>query len=613
MCGISGIVSFGDYKKDGVRRGVDSMVKHQRRRGPDGQGIWERKGDVPRVVFGHNRLAIIDLSEDGRQPMSFDKQQITNDQQQELTITFNGEIYNYKELKIGLGGKGYQFKTKTDTEVILALYAEYGEESFGMLRGMFAFGLWDEDKQSLYLVRDRYGIKPLYYGYDNANLVFASTVGAIEKSEVLSLTSDPNAQIGFLMFGSVPHPYTTYSEIRSLGAGQYGKWEDGKFSIYRYYDPTKFFDEEKAEGLEKASEKTKALFDDAVRSHLVSDAPLGVFLSGGTDSSAIAILAAQHQQEPLITVSVDFEEQKFSEKAYQDIIAKKIGSDHRRIVVTKKDFEESYGQIFEAMDQPSIDGVNTFFVSQAARKAGLSVVLSGLGGDEVFMGYPYFKKARNVHLMHRMPGVMKQVFGFGGMLGDKYGKLSYLQEGGVLGFYLALRGLFAPRDIARMLGISEKEVWNFLANMGTSDVLRNKDNFGTSDVRDIDPINLLSLLELKFYMHNQLLKDTDVMSMYHSLETRVPFLDHFLVEYVSGLSAEVKIEKGKLKSLLTKSLRGIVPDAIMDRPKMGFTFPFQKWLVRAPQSKVISHQSFVAKTHWSKRWALEVMGNKFSS
>jgi len=607
MCGISGIISQNGPGKDEAKNSVHAMVLHQHRRGPDGEGIWEREGGNPRVVLGHNRLAVIDLSKDGRQPMVWQKAnskgQMANGGEQDLIITFNGEIYNYKELKIGLEGKGYGFGTKTDTEVILALYAEYGEKSFEMLRGMFAFGLWDEGSQSLYVVRDRYGIKPLYYGHKSGVFIFASTVGAIAKSGAISLTPDLNAQIGFLMFGSVPYPYTTYKEVRSLGAGQYGVWRDGLFSITQYYEPANFFKENKKE--EKnidVAQRTRELLGDAVRSHLVSDAPLGVFLSGGTDSSAIATFAAQYQQKPLVTVSVDFEEQKFSERTYQDIIAKKIGSDHRRVVVTKKDFEDSYDKIFEAMDQPSIDGVNTFFVSQAARKAGLTVVLSGLGGDEVFLGYPYFKSANVVRSMHRAPGMVKSMLGFGKIFGNKYGKLAYLQERSVLGFYLSLRGLFSPNETAQLLNISEKEVWNFVSTLSSW--------YSLPLSLRLDSVNLLSLLEFKLYMHNQLLKDTDTMSMYHSLETRVPFLDHPLVEYVSELPTEIKMEEGKLKSLLIRSLRGIVPDEIMDRSKMGFTFPFQEWLSQT-QSKVIRHKSFVTSPHWSRMWALEVADKKF--
>ena len=580
MCGISGVYWRQNQNKKELNEIVKKMNQFQANRGPDGDGIFIDESNG--LAFGHRRLSIIDLSEDGKQPMNYE----------DIWITFNGEIYNFLELKKELEEKGYKFKTKTDTEVILILYAEYGEKSFEMFRGMFAFALWDNKNKKLFLVKDRYGIKPLYYYSDNEKLIFASTVKAIIKSENIPVQKNIKAYIGFLLFGSVPLPMTTIKNVFAVPAGCYLKFDeiDNK-KLVEYYDSLSAFQNKEKIDFKNTKQKISSLLEDSISHHLISDAPLGVFLSGGLDSSAITALAAKNCEKPIETLSIIFDESEFSEKKYQQMVAEKINSVHREIKITKKDFEEGFDEIFEAMDQPTIDGVNTFFIAKAAKEAGLKTVLSGLGSDEIFMGYSSFKKAFFLRKIQKLPKILKLPLKFFSLFGGRWSKLSYLENDAPLNFYLAIRGLFAPREIAKILNISVKEVNGFINE------LAGLTNLQTSKLNNLSPADLLSYLELKFYLQNQLLKDTDFMSMYYSVEVRVPFLDHSLVEYLSSLPSDLKLNKKLNKPLLVKSVRDLLPEEIFSRPKMGFTFPFEKWL---KEEKPFNG-------HWSRHWAMEVL------
>ncbi len=604
MCGIAGIYSAVKINKKGMgifEGAVVKMNKSQANRGPDDEGIFT----FERGVFGHRRLSILDLSKAGKQPMGYPYKSDKISINPRLTITFNGEIYNFLELRKELEKKGYKFKTKTDTEVILALYAEYGEESFKMLRGMFAFGLWDAKNNKLFLVKDRYGIKPLYYYSDAEKLIFASTVRAIPESGAVKLEKNPDALIGFLLFGSVPLPFTTAKGVVAVPAGHYLVIDaNGNKKIVKYYDSLDYFNNiRKSDSRNVVIRGIRELLEESVNLHLISDAPLGIFLSGGLDSSVIAALSAEALREggtgrKPTTLSIVFDEKEFSEEKYQRMVADKIKSDHREIKITKQDFQNSFGKIFEAMDQPTIDGVNGFFIAEAAKKAGVKTVLSGLGGDEVFLGYPSFRKAKFLRNIQKLPGLLKSSLNLVSLLGDKYSKAGYLVNNDILSFYLGVRGLFSPKEAATILGANLSEVEVFLKN------LISNFEFSISKLTSLHPANLLSYLELKFYLQNQLLKDADFMSMYHSVEVRVPFLDHPLVEYLSSLQPELKIGGKVNKPLLVESVRSLLPQEIFTRPKMGFTFPFQKWLNNIPDTK---YQIQNTKSHWSRSWALNIL------
>ena len=577
-----------------MKEAVEKMNEVQKHRGPDDGGIFvdEKNG----VALGHCRLSILDLTKAGHQPMEY----------KNLWITFNGEIYNFLELKKELENKGYKFNTKTDTEVILALYAEYGEKSFSMLRGMFAFGLWDGEKQKLFLVKDCYGIKPLYYYSDNEKLIFASTVKALENSGIMPVQKNPDAYIGFLLFGSVPLPITTVKNVFAVPAGHYLEINSrGNKKIVKYYDLLDAFLKKSDDNFDTAKIKTRKLLEESIDLHLISDAPLGVFLSGGLDSSVIAALAAKNREKPIETLSIIFDEPEFSEQKYQQLVAQKIKSDHREIKITKNDFFDSFSEIFEAMDQPTIDGVNTFFIAKAAKQAGLKAVLSGLGADEIFLGYPHFRWAELLRKIQKLPKILKSPLKLGSLFGGKYSKLSYFANDDILSFYLGIRGLFTPQETAKILNTNIQEVNNFMDKLSHqcpvdwTDTDEGRQLEQLQQLEQLHPINLLSYLELKFYLQNQLLKDTDFMSMYHSIEVRVPFLDHLLVEYVSGLSPAIKLGGDVNKALLVEATRDLLPQEIFTRPKMGFTFPFQKWLRETEKLPVGGH--------WSRSWAKTVL------
>ncbi len=687
MCGISGIVSFGKKEQKDIERAIERMDECQTSRGPDDRGMFL----FSRGGFGHRRLSIIDLSKDGHQPMVYPHKSAKIRIDQRLVITFNGEIYNFQELKKELESLGISFHTHSDTEVILAGYEKWGIGVIKKLRGMFAFGLWDEQKQKLFLVRDRYGIKPLYYYVDKEKIVFASTVKAIEKSDEIKVEKNQDALIGFLLFGSVPLPITTLKNVYAVPASHYIEIDaSGNKNIVRYYNPLDFyhphksvFDQYKSVSDNKSAQisidqrleivkKIRTLLEDATRGHLISDAPLGIFLSGGLDSSALAALASselnQHKSLPadgrerksvrqladqrmsVTTLSVHFEEEEFSEKKYQDAVARKIGSTHRELLVKKEDFYKTLDEFWESMDQPSIDGVNSYMISEAARQAGLKVVLSGLGSDEIFLGYTNFKRAKFIRKIQLLPNIIKlPILFLGSFLGGKYRKLSYLRSESILGFYLSFRGIFLPSEVAKILGISEKDVWDFIKKLENELLVTNYKLLIT-----LSPPDLLSYLDLTLYMQNQLLKDTDVMSMAHSVEVRVPFLDHPLVEYITSLPAELKLGLYQYKSasnphksvsdnksvkisanprqslhsdnqhqsvkisinprlinkrLLVDAVSDIILEEVYMRKKLGFTFPLQKWLTG--RLLVTNYKLPVTKFHWSQNWAIEVL-KKFS-
>lgn len=572
MCGISGV--FSQNSGERFREIVSRMNAFQRLRGPDDEGIIVEG----RVCFGHRRLSIIDLSVGGHQPM----------RRGNLLITFNGEIYNFLELKKELESEGVLFTSASDTEVILALFERDGEKSFSRLRGMFAFALWDTKKEIFYLVRDHFGIKPLYYAQKEGTLVFASTVGAIRESGIFTLTENKDARLAFLLFGSVPSPLTTVSEVAMLPDGCFLRISGDKKEVIRYYSslPSFSFCGEPTPAQEH---NVADVLRDSVSAHLVSDAPLGVFLSGGLDSSVIALLATEGRTVPVTTLSASFDEVAFSEEHYQGVVVKLIRSEHKNVRITKKDFFDSLSDALTTMDEPTIDGINTYFIAKAAKDAGLKVVLSGLGSDELFLGYRHFHHAKLLRALSTLPFISALK-----ILGGKYKKFAYAKSGGVLGFYLIFRGIFAPEEAAKIAGVSVSRVFEFLGEL-------EEKIFGDDmkTLRVMNAVQLLSYLETKLYMQNQLLKDSDVMGMRHSVEIRVPFVDRRVVEFMARMAPKEKLRGIYNKELLVEAVPTL-PREIYDRPKMGFTFPFETWL------KESKEYHFSSREHWSKAWAKKI-------
>jgi len=605
MCGIAGIV--GEHDEVLEKKNLEGMLDKEWRRGPDDMGtFFANDRRLGRVALGHRRLSILDLSAAGHQPMI----RMRRNGGGRLVVSFNGEIYNFLDLRADLEKLGHTFVTQSDTEVILALFDEYGVGSFERLRGMFAFALWDEQAGALFLVRDRYGIKPLYYAQNNTSIAFASLVGALSSQGYGGQKSN-EALMSFLLFGYVVEPWTITEGIWALESGSFGVWDGKQFSVQRYFNVLSSYKKQQKISFDDAVGGVKTLLSDSVNKHLISDAPLGVFLSGGLDSSALAVLAAKGRTSSLRTVSVDFDEKKYSEKVFQDSVAHTIASRHKAITLGPNEVSASLGEVFEAMDQPTVDGVNSFFVSRAAKEAGLKVVLSGLGGDEVFWGYDAFRKIKPLSFLQKVaPSFLLN--SFGDNLSSR-AKLSFLERGDMVGLYLASRGLFSVSQSAHILGVERSVVDAFL------DSVVDRFSFARASLDGLDVVSVYDFFEFSFYLRSQLLRDTDMMSMYYSLEVRVPFLDHPLVEYVNSLGADIKLQGKHPKQLLFEAVRDSMPPEIFNRPKQGFTFPFASWLLDDSfinRSGGSVHpllgqyrKHFLAnKIHWSRYWAIEVLG-----
>ncbi|WP_183563801.1 asparagine synthase (glutamine-hydrolyzing) [Mucilaginibacter sp. SP1R1] len=588
MCRIAGIVS-NQLQPEQIRHQVKAMCHVLQHGGPDDEGMFFNKTNT--LGFGHRRLSIIDLSSNGHQPMA--------DTGQKVWITFNGEIYNYRELRDTLLKLGIQFKSATDTEVIILSYLHWGTSAFSKFRGMFAFALYDSTRDLTYLVRDTAGIKPLYYFAQNSSLCFASEVRAFMAAGITT-EKDASWPIRFLAFGHIPEPYTTLKNVFSLPKAHFLCWNNtsSTYTINTYREtPVR----DCITDIVEARQLIKEALINGVSRQLIADAPIGVFLSGGIDSSLITMLADQQKKEQLKTISIHFIEESYNEKAYQGIILDRINGESFSHLVQQNDFEAAFPQILAAMDMPTTDGINTWFISKYAQEDGLKAVLSGIGADELLGGYPSFGRIKYLkHLRKFHPSVFAAITGF---LPDRYKKLTFLANDHPLADYLLLRGLFSPADIAQLLDADLKEVKDAL--------------FDNSPVPDSCTYNEehASWFETNLYMQNQLLRDTDIMSMSHGLEVRVPFLDEDFTNTVASITAAIRFDNSQPKKLLIDSFKDLLPSAIWDRPKMGFTFPLQQWMMEHKEmSNCGFYKSKLAKNtikkfknddiHWSKAFAL---------
>lgn len=588
MCRIAGIISK-KLSQNEIRGKVKLMCRALQHGGPDDEGIFEDENAC--LAFGHRRLSIIDLSNNGHQPMA--------DVGQNAWITFNGEIYNYPELKTELLQLGAQFKSGTDTEVILQAYLNWGTTAFTKLRGMFAFALYDVNKALTYLVRDTAGIKPLYYSAANNELCFASEVRAFKQSG-LATESDPNWQVRLLAFGHIPEPYTTLKNVFSLPKGHFLCWNNrsGDYTLTKYH-----IDNLQSTVTDK-NEAHNLIYNAlslGVNRQLIADAPIGVFLSGGVDSSLLTLLAYQQKQEQLKTISIFFDEKSYDERSYQNIINNKINGQNFSHLVTQSDFETFFPQIISAMDMPTTDGINSWFISKYAHDDGLKAVLSGVGADELFGGYPSFNRIKYLGYLRKLPSWIFKISGHS--LPDHYKRLTLLAVNHPTADYLALRGLFSLTDISALLNTSVNHI---------NDVL-----FGSNLSPESSGYNYehAEWFETHFYMQNQLLRDTDVMSMNHGLEVRVPFLDEDFSQAARGIAPHIRFNQHQPKKILIDSFKNLIPSEIWNRPKMGFTFPLQKWMNGHKQiSNTDSYKGKAAQNiikrfknngvHWSKAFAL---------
>jgi asparagine synthase (glutamine-hydrolysing) len=610
MCGINGIFAY-HYAANPIDRNELLRTRdHMAARGPDSKGEWV--SDDGRVGFGHRRLSIIDLSDAGTQPMA--------SADGKIIVTFNGEIYNYRALRKNLEAKGRVFRSQSDTEVLLHLYVEKSEGMVHDLRGMFAFSIWDSERKRLLLARDPYGIKPLYYADDGWTFRFASQVKALLAGGKVSHDPEPAGQVGFYLWGSVPEPFTTFRQVRLLPAGCTAVVDRiGMRDPKRYYSIAAVYCD--AEACRRTTSKPKdrmaeigAALLDSVRHHLIADVPVGAFLSAGIDSGAVVGLMRDAGHNDIQTVTLTFEE--FRGRADDEAplaaeVARTYGTRHTSRIVTESEFQADLPRILEAMDQPSIDGINTWFVSKVAKEMGLKVAISGLGGDELFGGYPSFQDIPNwtnlMALPSRVPflglAVRKLICATGLYKQIKSPKAAGMVEyGGThAGAYLLRRGLFMPWELNQVL--TRETVLEGLRRLEPLKLVR----------AEITPqprssFAKVAVLESSIYMRNQLLRDTDWASMAHSIEVRVPLVDAMLLKATALLMWQLG---GPAKDSLAQSPRTPLPAAVTRRMKTGFTTPVAKWLQVGTSSHRYANVPSLAAPgcHWSRRWAYGLAAN----
>ncbi len=603
MCGIGGIHAYHYAAAPVDRAELLEIRDYMQARGPDGSGCWI--SEDYKVGLAHRRLSIIDLSERAAQPMT--------SADGRLVITFNGEIYNYRELRSELEKLGSRFSTDSDTEVILHMYATHGVKMLGMLSGMFALAIWDGNRRATLLARDPYGIKPLYIADDGWTCRFASQVKALLTSRHVSRIPEPAGIAGFFLLGSVPEPYTLYQEIRAVPAGSY-QWVNslGPELPMQYFDIAGIWAEAELNGQASTANPQHIVREavlDSVRRHLVADVPVGAFLSAGIDSGALVGLMRDAGQQNLKTVTLGFSEYRGTpddETPLAMETAHQYGTEHEIRTVDFAEFSSDLPAILRAMDQPSIDGINAWFVSKTASEAGLKVAISGVGGDELFGAYPSFRSlprwVRMLWLPSRVPGLgyfselMMNAFAplVKGMNPKTKGMLRY--GGTYEGAWLLRRGLFLPGELPSVMGLELAE-----AGLQRLAPIRHIASQFRVQRKIKSPHARVSTLESALYLRNQLLRDTDWASMAHSLEVRTPLVDAVLLKQLAPhLSGSNTSRKQWLASAPAVSL----PSGVVSKSKTGFTTPVGKWQQQLEEGCIAASDS---SSPWARNWSNVVM------
>ena len=529
-------------------------------RGPDATGYLREHP----IWMTHTRLSILDTSAAGNQPMA--------DATDRYVIVFNGEVYNYRELRNELKGP---WRTGTDTEVILQAYVEWGAECLHRFNGMFAFAIWDRKTKKLFIARDRMGIKPLYYVSQGGMLAFASELRTLLRLPWVSKKIDRGGLINYLSYQTVYGEGTLVEDIRMLGPGQYIEADTQGHQIGTFWSLFECATDE-AQSLDGPAirKRVRDLLGRAVARRMVSDVPIGAFLSGGIDSSAIVALMSQASEQPIDTFSVNFEEKEYDESPWSDMMAKKYNTRHHPILLRSQDFLTALPEALSAMDHPSGDGLNSYVVSKVTRAQGVKVALSGLGGDELFAGYPVFTRLPAIQqkkLLWMLPFPVRKFIRQLYLLfrkGRKAGKIAEvlrLHHPDMDSIYKVFRTIYEPRIARSMVN----DTWS---NAVTQILAREAEH-----LKNLPSLSKISVAEISTYTQSLLLRDTDQMSMAHALEVRVPFFDHNLVKFVLGIPDTHK-QLQYPKQLLVESLGDLLPSELVHRPKMGFVFPWERWL-----------------------------------
>jgi len=615
MCGIAGFLALSPPSEtERYTRILQAALQH---RGEDDQGVYvSPHRDVALI---HTRLAILDLSQNGHQPMTIADQR--------YWITFNGEIYNFLELREQLKNEGETFYSCTDTEVILRLYVKHGERCLDFLQGMFAFAIWDDREKICFIARDPFGIKPLYYWHQDQTLIFASELRAIMALGIVPQQLSPIGLYNYFTNGSVAEPWTIIDGIKSLEAGSSLRWQYGKIHRQKYWEinfPSVLYAEHSVEpsyipkvaklSLEVIATTREALFN-SVKHHLVSDVPIGIFLSGGIDSTALVAMVRQIQSNELHTYSLAFQEEAWNEGAIAKQVADHFGTSHTEYLLTSALAQNLLPEYWRSLDQPTIDGFNTFCISQIAHQQGMKVVLSGLGSDELFGGYGTFRQVPRMVAQRQNVAFLKAIAKFVGnglerlSQSPKYRRLGAFltKDNSIKNAYGLVRGVFSHWEAYQLV--------QFYLGKDVEDHLKDEIiNFINSDNQALQsfptPQDEVSYLELSRYMRNQLLRDSDVMSMKWGLELRVPFVDRELFTAISHIPASIRLHRNK--QLLTRAIPEI-PEYIINRRKRGFTLPFAQWLDQEWRKdtmdiKIPSHIPLPSQ-QWYRRWSLVVLQN----
>jgi asparagine synthase (glutamine-hydrolysing) len=567
MCGINGFASntFSTEQKISVVRKMNAALAH---RGPDNDGIWHNE----QMCLGHRRLSIIDLSAESNQPF------FSNDKR--YVIVYNGELYNYKELKLELqrSAQGstqapYFFTTASDTEVILAAFIRWGTKCLDYFNGMYAFAIYDTHENKLTIARDRIGVKPLYYYFGNEGFVFSSEIRAIIHAGIKSFSLNKEVVAEYAMYQTVFAPNTIIKGIKMLMPSCFIEYHDNKANITSYYTNKKISNSSENLSYTEICNKVNELLTHSVQRRLIADVPFGAFLSGGIDSSAIVGLMSKVSSEKIQTFNINFDESEFSESKYAQIIAKKFNTQHHEIKLKPEDFLKQLPEALSAIDHPSGDGPNTYIVSKATKKAGVTMALSGIGGDELFAGYDVFKRMAALQKkswINALPSFSRKAAGFviqqqkKSVSGNKMEELLAQPKINFASAYPISRSLFTAKELSGLLNTSN-----------SFDTIKKI----LSEVPQIEQhlLSAISVAEINTYMQNVLLRDADQMSMAVALEIREPFLDYKLIDFVLGVKDEHKFPHTP-KKLLIDSLGDLLPSEIVNRPKMGFTLPWQYWL-----------------------------------
>jgi asparagine synthase (glutamine-hydrolysing) len=564
MCGIAGFIEskMSDAASERSSEVLDRMCRVIRHRGPDDQGMFVKEG----AALGMRRLSIIDLA-GGHQPMSGEDGKVT--------VVFNGEIYNYLEIKKELEARGHRFQTNSDTETIVHAYEEYGAACVDGLRGMFAFAVWDERERKLFIARDRAGKKPLYYTLTpQGTLIFGSELKSLLEHPEARREINMDALDAYLSLGYVPDPLSIFRDIHKLPPGHHLTFHAGQLSVEQYWDFR--YEVTTARPLEDYLEELNALLDESVRLRLVADVPLGAFLSGGVDSSAVVGLMSRHTGRPVKTFSIGFHEDGYDELKYARLAAARFHTEHHEFIVTPE-ICRIVDELAWHLDEPFADSsaIPTYAVSKLAREH-VKVVLSGDGGDELFAGYTRYAVDRGRSGYARLPRVLRR-----GLMQPLSRSLPHGAWGRNYLHNVALEPLQRYLDsVSYFTSLNKRSLYStdFSSQLNGRNLAASLFEELGARVKSGDPLDSLLYLDSKTYLPGDILTKVDRMSMAASLEARVPLLDHKLIEFVTRIPSEFKMKGAETKHIFKRAVRGLVPDEILDRPKQGFGLPIQKWI-----------------------------------